>query len=250
VSNAVPTWLDRFFLDRDVEDHGAPIAKRGTVDFEGAGVTVADDPTNGRTVITIPGGGSIPITVAYNGIGVSPVLKYVDSTSTLRTILSLGSGDQLTFGHGLIDLAIFGYSLQALFPHNPSALQHVGLTLHALGAGADGIEFATDGSVRLLRAQRARLEEKAADYTLVAGQDFHIVAIAGLTTATLPAAAGVADGDTFEVSNMSGGNIVVSGNGTNIYGVGANETLVDAEVAVYRFNSGAVSTTPNWIRVA
>jgi len=41
-----------------VRDEGTLLTQRGTLNFVGAGVTATDDATNGRTVITIPGGTS------------------------------------------------------------------------------------------------------------------------------------------------------------------------------------------------
>lgn len=40
-----------------VENQGTLLPPESTLDFTGAGVTAADDPTNGRTTVTIPGGG-------------------------------------------------------------------------------------------------------------------------------------------------------------------------------------------------
>lgn len=45
-----------------VQDEGANLPIRYTLDFQGAGVTAADDALNGKTIVTIPGGGvSTPI---------------------------------------------------------------------------------------------------------------------------------------------------------------------------------------------
>ena len=41
-----------------ITDEGVALPQRAILNFTGAGVTVTDDPANGRTIVTIPGGGS------------------------------------------------------------------------------------------------------------------------------------------------------------------------------------------------
>lgn len=93
------------------------------------------------------------------------------------------------------------------------------------------------------------LAEKHAPYTMSTA-NYHIVALDSGGTYKLPPPTGLVDGQSFELSNRSGGNITADGNGTSIYGAGSTETLVDAEVALYRYDSGAVSGSAKWIRVA
>jgi len=56
------SWLDSLFTRsyRTVQDEGVALTQRAILDFVGSGVTATDDSTNGRTVVTIAGGGSVP----------------------------------------------------------------------------------------------------------------------------------------------------------------------------------------------
>jgi len=42
-----------------IQDEGTPLTQRSALNFVGAGVTVTDDAANGRTIVTIPGGGAM-----------------------------------------------------------------------------------------------------------------------------------------------------------------------------------------------
>lgn len=46
-----------------VENQGTALPQESILDFEGSGVTAADDPGNGRTTVTIPGGGGGALTL-------------------------------------------------------------------------------------------------------------------------------------------------------------------------------------------
>ena len=95
-----------------IQDEGAVLARRGVVNFTGAGVTCADDAGNNRTNCTIPGGGASPTTTAYldykaavcqSGSAVagfslaggasSPAAACITGTSTLYAVLNFNSTD-------------------------------------------------------------------------------------------------------------------------------------------------------------
>lgn len=207
------------------------------------GFLAAADPT------VLPTVGNIRF--PYNGGASVDLMAVVDSVGTTRPILRFGAGDAAKWGNTLLDTLVDGYSYQGNFPNGLSTITHVGFQWYASAAIAYQFELNTDGSVRFLLGERHKLVEKDADYAFTVAIDYHICALAGLTTATLPATGG--DGDTYEVSNISGGAITVDGNGTNIYksgGAVATESLADAEVAVYRYNAGTLGGTAYWVRIA
>jgi hypothetical protein len=47
------SWLDDFFTELSIQWSGVALPKRGAVNFDGSGFTVADDPANDRTDITL-----------------------------------------------------------------------------------------------------------------------------------------------------------------------------------------------------
>jgi len=177
----------------------------------------------------------------YNG-GVldKPGLVVKDSAGNDRSLWTYLAGDAHSIGNVFQDLTLYGYNGQSIVLS--SGIQ--------INSGAFRTRIFSYLSVE--SGQQVRLVEKHAPYTLVTGQDFCIVAIDAAGTYTLPPVGTSSDGDTFEICNMSGGNITVAadGGGPNIYGAGATQVLVNGETATYRYNSGAVSTTPFWIRVA
>jgi hypothetical protein len=69
-----------------VRDEGSALTARSTLNFVGAGVTATDDSANGRTVITIPGGGS---GTAGTVTGADPT-GVADSTTAFQNALNAG----------------------------------------------------------------------------------------------------------------------------------------------------------------
>lgn len=58
-----PVWAipaSEVFGYNEIQDESVALLHRQIMDFQGAGVTVTDDPINKKTIITIPGGGITP----------------------------------------------------------------------------------------------------------------------------------------------------------------------------------------------
>jgi hypothetical protein len=87
-----------------VRDEGTLVTQRTTINFVGAGVTATDDPTNSRTLISIPGGsgslapgtGKNPLTGVYYANGYSGVdpTGVADSTTGINTMFAAIPSDQ------------------------------------------------------------------------------------------------------------------------------------------------------------
>lgn len=155
------------------------------------------------------------IRLPYNGGSAVDVLAVKDNAAANRVFITYGPGNRWDIGN----------SAQAA---------------HLIGSLLE-----VDTGIRFNYGQRVKLVEKDADYTLVEGVDFHVAAVAGVATITLPGSG--TTGDSYEVSNISGGAIDVDGNGTTIYGYGATESVPDGETRLYRYNAGALSGSAKWV---
>lgn len=84
-----------------VQDEGISRTARPTLNFVGAGVTVTDDPTNTRTLVTIPGGAGGNITVQEEGTALTQraIINFVgagvtaaDDAANARTVVTVSGG--------------------------------------------------------------------------------------------------------------------------------------------------------------
>lgn len=82
-------WLDEYFLKQAQDGSGNVLPARPLVQYTGTGVTVVDDPTNNRSIVTITGGGGPgqgSVTLA-NGLnsniatGGQPTLRFTGPTA-------------------------------------------------------------------------------------------------------------------------------------------------------------------------
>lgn len=89
-----------------------------------------------------------------------------------------------------------------------------------------------DGVIYAAGSQQDQQRTETADY-LVARGDYAIYAHTGVSTVTLPSTA--LNGETYEVKNMTGGDITVDGNGHNIDGA-ATITLPNTNAVKLRYN--------------
>ncbi len=89
------TWLLNLFAPI-LTYLGIPLPQRYVIDFEGGGVTVVDDPTKSRTVVTVAGSSQAPVTITsasspYQAVDGVPVR--VDSTSgSVEVIVPAAAG--------------------------------------------------------------------------------------------------------------------------------------------------------------
>lgn len=92
-----------------VEDEGTALTDRSTMDFQGAGVTAADDAVNGKTVVTIPGAGvtAQSYTPTWTGGVTNPTLgngtligRYVLLDKIAIVLINLTFGSTTTLGSG------------------------------------------------------------------------------------------------------------------------------------------------------
>lgn len=147
------SWLDSFFGNTfTVSYGGVALPKQPILDFEGAGITVADDPTNGRTVATVAGGGSggglpPPVRFAFgtgggtsstappSGSRILRAAVEVTTPFTPGTTLSLGKSGSISliFGTGTVDSAL---GVAGLTPIDLDVLWSATAALLATVAGA------------------------------------------------------------------------------------------------------------------
>ena len=95
-----------------VQDEGAALTQRASINFSGAGVSCADDAGNAATKCTVPGGGGSPTEVQVNGVD-----------TTAQTPINFQNGANITasnVGAGNIEFDLTGTIPAALLP-NPSA---------------------------------------------------------------------------------------------------------------------------------
>lgn len=110
------SWLDKFFGTGLVQDEGVALPTRGVLNFVGAGVTATDDPSNGRTNITIGQGGTVlnagtgtlndvstlnagAPAAAVRFSGASPTVNGFASGTDGRPLIIYGAGQPVTLAN-------------------------------------------------------------------------------------------------------------------------------------------------------
>lgn len=90
-----------------IQDEGAALAKRDTINFVGAGVTATDDAANSRTLVTIPGGGSgsqaIPVvvkTAGYTPVSGDEFKRFEFATASGTPAFTIPADATTNFGVG------------------------------------------------------------------------------------------------------------------------------------------------------
>lgn len=78
----------------EIQDEGVALIQRPILDFQGAGVTATDDALNGKTIVTIPGGGATNLTVDSTGVLTGGVLSIGAPNTTFS--ISDGTGQIVT----------------------------------------------------------------------------------------------------------------------------------------------------------
>lgn len=88
-----PVWAipaSEVFGYNEIQDESVPLPHRQIMDFQGAGVTVTDDPINKKTIITIQGGGVTPGPTIITLNAAAPICTV--STNSRFTIINF-NGD-------------------------------------------------------------------------------------------------------------------------------------------------------------
>ena len=137
------SWLDRFFTEREVQDHGTALPLRPKVDFVGTGVSAADDPANDRTVVTISSASAPPGAdkqVLFNDGGAVGADAGLTFDKTIVG-LNIGPGGFFTCEGSSLVLG----SDATLAGHLATSVQIYPSTIVYLGAG-NSTGFAVDGS--------------------------------------------------------------------------------------------------------
>ena len=96
MSNSPPTPLDDFFAKAVQDPTGATLPPQPTLQLAGAGVTVTDDPVNGRTVATFAGVVKQQSWVEANGTTGNITLTTAQTGNPIRTDTTGGDLDEVT----------------------------------------------------------------------------------------------------------------------------------------------------------
>jgi hypothetical protein len=198
----------------EIQDEGVALLQRLALDFQGTGVTVTDDPINGKTIVTIPGGGG--------GGGWNPTAitlgDFVANGATAA--LNIGAGYYYSFDATSDDEII----VQIALARNGVAYDasSVRLDLHNMLVGAGGV-----GDTVLWEVDYAWINDGDNAYTAIDGTITNSVNVNGRAsqikfTDSLTIPAGTAGDDLLQLTirrNSQGGGADSFGGDVEIYGV-------------------------------
>ncbi len=244
------SWLDRFFTEREVQDHGTALPLRPKVDFAGAGVTAADDPANERTIVTInaappPPGADKEILFNDGGaVGASAGLTFDKTVGGLN----IGVGGFLSCVGGSLVLG----SDPALTGHLATSVQIFPSTIVYLGAG-NSTGFAVDGASATAYAGVLKLRNGGCANSghLRAPNATRVVAFLGVDTVTDRVLFETDASDQIWIGVAAGGagnpaqNVYVLPAGATYIGGGGNAALSASGAGTALMNGLPFKTAPS-----
>jgi hypothetical protein len=182
VSNDI-SWLDRFFVARTIEDDGATVPQRASLNFKGD-VVVTDDEANNRTTVDVTasaggGGESIP-----TGSGFRHVTAGVEDAAARAVMLGTNdvSGTLLPAkggtGLGIPELALApGEAL--VVNDDGTAIETASIVEIVDGAGVEGDVLARSGASAAWRLPLSALGDVGGRLTLQSGAPISITDLSG-----------------------------------------------------------------------
>lgn len=159
-----------------VYDEGVELAQRAMLDFLGPGVTVTDNPTEGKTVVTIPGGGggggeggghtihdeddplAARAILAFEGAGVT----VTDDSGGDRTVVTIPGGGGGSGGGGGAAAASSRMTVHLTAPDTDPGMHNIGEVAIAPGYSVLQVK-AVDGATRVRLYDRAATRDADVD---------------------------------------------------------------------------------------